>query len=308
MIEIVAHGIMIDDIVFPDGVTKMDILGGGGPQTAWGAAVALGSGERVGLIAGVNHDFDTATLAPINAVGVNTDGIHRNDLPTPRAWQILEFDGERKHVWRVPEDTLPTQLERGWNVAPESYRGAKFFHWGIHPDDAELDKHWAKKLHENDIPVSLEPFIPSAKPLPLDELRSLLEHVDVFSVNDYEAAQIAGIDDDNAALIQHYKEAGCHYLLLRQGENGSEVWDCHRGEGVSVPAVKTTVVDVVGAGNAYTGAFLARLADGIDVAACHASAAASYLIEQVGLPPSPPNPDDYRRRIAEAEAGLKVIV
>ena len=38
----VAFGIIIDDIVFPDGATHMGVLGGGGPQTAWGMAAARG--------------------------------------------------------------------------------------------------------------------------------------------------------------------------------------------------------------------------------------------------------------------------
>jgi ribokinase len=92
-------------------------------------------------------------------------------------------------------------------------------------------------------------------------------------------------------------------LALRRGAAGADVWDLEQGRGVFVPAVQTEVVDVVGAGNAFCGALVARLADGLDEAACHASAAASYLIEQVGLPPSLPDPADYARRLDEARAG-----
>jgi hypothetical protein len=49
---------------------------------------------------------------------------------------------------------------------------------------------------------------------------------------------------------------------------------------------------------------VARLDDGIAEAACHASAAASYLIEQVGLPAALPDPNEYARRLDEARAGL----
>lgn len=61
MIEYIAFGIIIDDIVFPDGHTQMSVLGGGGPQTAWGMAAALGSGETVGLVA---ESAPTWTRAP----------------------------------------------------------------------------------------------------------------------------------------------------------------------------------------------------------------------------------------------------
>lgn len=306
MIEYVAHGIMLDDIVFPDGKTKMSILGGGGPQTAWGAAAVLGTGQTVGLIAGVNHDLDSAVIAPMKNIGVNLEGVRRNDLPTPRAWQVLEYDGRRRHVWRVPTDTLPHQLERGWDVAPEPYHKAKFFHWGIHPDDAEMDKRWAKKLAAHGVNVSLEPFQPPAEPLAMRELTDLLAHCKVFSVNWHEAQRISGIDDE-IEVVKHYQQAGCHYLLLRKDAAGSTVWDCRTGEGAKIPAVETSVVDVVGAGNAYTGAFLASLDKGILEAGCYASAAASYLIEQVGLPHSLPAPDELKRRIDEARAGSKSL-
>ncbi|MEP0761802.1 MAG: hypothetical protein HRF48_03610, partial [Chloroflexota bacterium] len=68
---------------------------------------------------------------------------------------------------------------------------------------------------------------------------------------------------------------------------------------------QTAVVDTVGAGNAFCGALLARLDEGIGEATCHASAAASYLVEQIGLPPSLPDPRDYARRLDEARAGTQ---
>ncbi|HML22302.1 MAG TPA: hypothetical protein PKD09_11685 [Aggregatilinea sp.] len=66
-------------------------------------------------------------------------------------------------------------------------------------------------------------------------------------------------------------------------------------------------MDEVGAGNAFCGALLARLDDGIAEAACHASAAASYLVEQVGVPAALPDPADYARRIAEIRAGMEIL-
>jgi hypothetical protein len=60
MVKYVSLGIILDDIVFPDGRTRMGVLGGGGPQTVWGMALAAEAGREVGLIAGVGPDFDAA--------------------------------------------------------------------------------------------------------------------------------------------------------------------------------------------------------------------------------------------------------
>jgi sugar/nucleoside kinase (ribokinase family) len=112
---------------------------------------------------------------------------------------------------------------------------------------------------------------------------------------------------DYKLLIRRFQALGCHILALRRGEQGSDVWDFSLSTGVHVPAVRTRAEDVVGAGNAFCGALLARLHEGIEEAACYASAAASYLIEQVGMPTSLPDPADFMRRLEEVRAGRKLM-
>lgn len=307
MIDYVAFGIILDDIVFPQGLTRMGVLGGGGPQTAWGMAAALGSGATVGLAAGVGADLDAEALAPLRAAGVDLGGVRRTEHPTPRAWQVLEFDGRRTQLWRVPGSTLGAQLARNWDVLPPAYRGARNFHWGIHPDDADADLAFARDLRSRGRRVSLEPFRPPAAPLTGENLRTLLGACDVFSPNLFEATRITGLDD-RAALVSRFRDLGGRFLALRCGADGAEVWDLPRGEGVRVPAAApAAVLDEVGAGNAFCGALLARLDDSIAAAACYASVAASYLVEQVGIPAAPPDPANFFRRLDEVRAGLEAL-
>ncbi|MBN1680215.1 MAG: hypothetical protein JW966_07975 [Anaerolineae bacterium] len=303
MIEFVAFGIIVDDIVFPEGYTRMDVLGGGGPQTAWGMALALGSGERVGLVAGIGADIDAEILAPLRAAGINLDGVRVTDLPTPRAWQVLEFSGRRHQVWRVPLDTLGQQLARRWDVLPDSYRQARVFHWGIHPGEPGAAA-FAVELQGRGRVVSLEPFKAPDYTMRDDAIRALLSACAVFSPNSYEAARLVQHDDYHAVL-DRFRALGGRILAVRRGADGADVWNLPEGWGVHVPAVKTTIVDVVGAGNAFCGALAARLSDGIKTAACYASVAASYMIEQVGLPPTLPDPADVARRLDEVHAGQR---
>lgn len=305
MIRHVAFGIIVDDIVFPDGTTHMGVLGGGGPQTAWGMAAALGGGESVGLVAGVGDDLPPETLAPLRAAGIDLGGVRQTKHPTPRAWQITEFDGRRTQVWRVPVETLGVQLARRQDVLPEAYREARWFHWGIHPGEPG-SLAFARWLRERGQRVSLEPFRPPERPLSEGDLRALCDACDVLSPNWLEATRLAGTGDYDA-VIARFKALGCRILALRRGPEGADVWNLPGGRGVHVPAVQTTVVDVVGAGNAFCGALTARIDDSLVYAACHASAAASYLIEQVGLPPALPDPADYARRLDEARSGLREL-
>lgn len=305
MIDFVTFGIILDDIVFPDGTTYMGALGGGGPQTAWGMAAALGSGVAVGLVAGVGRDLDEHLLAPLIAAGIDLTGLRVTGLPTPRAWQVTEADGRRTQVWRVPPETIGAQLARRWDVLPGSYRAARHFHWGIHPDDPAVPT-FAAELTGAGKRVSLEPFRPPQQPLDDEALRALLTACTVFSPNWDEATRLTG-QHGYSALLARFQALGGHILALRRGVDGADVWDLRAGRGVRVPAVQTTVVDAVGAGNAFCGALLARLDDGLAEAACHAVVAASYLVEQVGLPAALPDPRDYARRLDEARAGLRPL-
>ncbi len=305
MIDFVTLGVIVDDIVFPDGQTRMGVLGGGGPQTAWGMAAALGSGARVGLAAGVGDDLGADTLDPLRAAGINLDGVRVTDQPTPRAWQVIEFDGRRTQVFRVPGSSLGAQLARRWDVLPESYQAARWFHWGIHPgEDGSLA--FARELIEKGRHVSLEPFKAPDQPLEDDTIRAMLSACEVFSPNWIEAVWLVQ-SDDYRMILERLHVLGGHTLALRRGAEGADVWNLDEGRGVHVPAVQTEAVDVVGAGNAFCGALVARLDEGIAAAVCHASAAASYMIEQVGMPAALPDPADYARRVEEVRAGLREI-
>lgn len=304
MIDLVAFGIILDDIVFPEGYTRMGVLGGGGPQTAWGMAAALGHGEPVGLVAGVGTDLDESALSPLRAARINLDGLRITDLPTPRAWQVTESDGRRAQVWRVPVHTLGPQLARRWDVLPPAYQSARAFHWGIHPGETPLT--FAESLRAEGKLVSLEPFKAPDRVMSEDELRNMIAACDVFSPNLFEAARLVQ-QADEIAIAARFRDLGCRVLALRRGDQGADVWDLPEGRGVRVPAVPAQVVDSVGAGNTFCGALLARLGEGIDAAACHAVVAASYLVEQVGLPPALPDPADYTRRLAGVRTGLQEL-
>ncbi|MBN8636131.1 MAG: hypothetical protein J0M07_12460 [Anaerolineae bacterium] len=301
MIQYISFGIVIDDIVLPDGSAYMGILGGGGPQTVWGMAAALGGGEQVGLVAEVGTDFDVVSLAPLHAARINLDGVRSTAAQTPRAWQHIDAERGRTHQWQAPplkSITFGTSIAE---LLPASYAGVRGFHWGLHPENPPLGE--AQQLIHSGAQVSLETFKPPERPLTADALRDLIGACTVFSPNWSEAAGIIG-STDYARVINTFREAGCQVLALRRGSAGADVWDFRSDEGVRVPAVPTTVVDTVGAGNAFCGALLATLDHGVEAAACQAVAVAAYMVEQFGLPDHLPEASDYAQRIAFARRGL----
>jgi sugar/nucleoside kinase (ribokinase family) len=70
------------------------------------------------------------------------------------------------------------------------------------------------------------------------------------------------------------------------GDEGSLLYQAQTGEWQHIPAVPVTAVDPVGAGNAYCGALLVGWLQTGDLrrAGQYAAVAASFLVEQYGLP------------------------
>jgi sugar/nucleoside kinase (ribokinase family) len=297
MIDLVAFGIVIDDLVFPDGRTVMGVLGGGGPQTAFGMRLPALAGwmatSNVGLVAGVGRDLPGEAGAWLESAGIDLTGVRTTDLPTPRAWQLMEADGRRTQVWRVAGELIGAQLARSLDCVPSDYRAALGFHLGIHPDDPNLE--FVRQLRA--LPssrraasglrfpvVSVEPFRPADRPLSDAALRRLCSAADIFSPNRAEARSLVG----HAApeeLARRLADGGAPIVALRLGAEGSLVYDGARLH--HVPAIPVAVVDPTGAGNAYCGGFLAgyvQTGDALMAARC-GTVAASFLVEQIGLPP-----------------------
>ncbi len=304
-VKYVTFGIIIDDIVFPDGRTQMGVLGGGGPQTAWGMALAAASADEVGLISGVGTDMDYAALAPLQAAGIDLSGVHVTDLPTPRAWQLLEQDGRRTHVWRIDQDTSDLQTHPDWETVTRFYPDLEVAHWGIHPEAPYLTI--CPPLRAHGVLISIEPFKGLEQPPPDDELRAVLTQCDIYSPTWTEAISLFGMEE-KAALLAQCRALGGKILVLRHGAAGAEAWNLVEGTGVSVPAAPVqAVIDPVGAGDAFCGAFAVtwhRTAD-LAAAAISGAVAASYLVEQIGLPPALPATDDIQQRSQFVREGLQ---
>lgn len=309
MVEFVAFNVIIDDIVCPDGRTHMGVLGGGGPQTAFG--MRLWS-EGVGIVSGIGDDLPESAWRWFEEMGVDTAGLRPENAPTARAWQVLEADGRRTQVWRVPWEVVGRHLWRTVDVLPGSYRDAVGFHMGVHPEAPNLGFiEELRGLGEN--VISVEPFRVPSRPLTDAERAGLLGCADVFSPNVSEVIPLVRERYDVAVLrlltekggsrdemVQLLVEGGAKVVALRMGKDGSIVYDSRTGEGWRIPAVPVEVVDPVGAGNAFCGGFIAGWAKERDVrlAGMCGAVAASFLVEQVGLPaPRPGLWDEARSRL-----------
>jgi len=282
MIDYFTCSLIIDDLVLPDGRTIMGVLGGGGPQAAFGMKLWAAGG--VGLCASVGLDLPAAAQTWLDEMGIDTAGVRRHpQQPTLRAWQVMEEDGRRTQVWRTPAAGIGAQLALGPERMPPAYWGARGFHFGVHPEHPNLLL--AQALRGRGMTVSIEPFRPAAQPLTDAELEALLGACDVFSPNVEEARSLVG-DGDPQTLVRRLGAAGASMVALRMGGEGSLIYQAQTGDLRYVPAVPVAVIDPVGAGNAFCGAFLVGWIETGDLrrAGQYAAVAASFLVEQYGLP------------------------
>lgn len=281
-------GIFIDDIVYPDGRTSMEILGGGGVHAAAGMLVW---DERPGLVATMGTDFPPALLVRLER-DFDMQGVLPVPYPQMRAWQLFEWNGKRTEIFRVDviapfmDDPQPAEM-------PASYRGAV----GAHVLRSGEAFHGFKSLFTPETVILWEPEQAYMVAENRTEFVRTLPHADIVSPNLLETSLVYGLTEPHQ-LIDAMLNDGAAIVALRMGERGSLV--ASREARFEIPPVPVpTIVDQTGAGNTYAGAFLIgwlRTHD-LRLAGYYAAVAASFALEVVGVL-TPPDPRVRDERLA----------
>ncbi|KAG0561964.1 hypothetical protein KC19_9G107000 [Ceratodon purpureus] len=314
--EMVTFTAIIDDIVFPDGRTKLACLGGGGPQSAFGALLWFSNGERVGLAAKVGTDFPDSCKDWLETAGIDTSGLVLWPNPTLRTWQFSEpLDGS---IHEILEDE--DRESESWdmvlpelNMLPPLYQKAKTYHAGVHPSG--LDVPFLRALRDSGAEVlSVEVYMYAEEVVPYSELQALVSAGHIFSPNEREAASLVGAGTP-LELIGRLSKLGAEIVVLRRGPLGCIVHRSDTKETWDVPAFHTVfyegrkencdttmtklqktglegmdveaILDPTGCGNTFCGGFLAGWykTRNLLTAALWGSISASIMLEYEGIPP-----------------------
>jgi sugar/nucleoside kinase (ribokinase family) len=269
--------VVIDDIVLPDGRTRMGMLGGGAPHAAMGMRVWS---PHVALLAAVGSDVPESDRRRL-AGAFDLRGPARGDAPAPRAWQLYERDGRRIHVDRTDPSLFMAMCPRP-DELPAEQAGAGGVR--LECDAPDSLREWMARLRAAGCgPVLWEPWNVFCQPGNRALFGELAPLLDVFSPNLLQARRLTGLEDPRQVLAA-LLDAGVRMAVLRMGEAGSLL--AARGRApVAVPAVPVSrIVDVTGAGNAYCGGFLVGLAETGDLgqAGRYGAVSASFALEQFG--------------------------
>ena len=289
--------IILDDIVYPDGRTRMAVLGGGGTHAAAGMSVW---GVRPGLLGAIGRDLPDAIAARLERM-CDLRGVIYLDMPQLRAWQLFEWNGRRTEIFRddamVPYLDVPSAHD-----AARAYDGAQAIHV---LREAEGLREYRARYPQATLLWEPEQAYMQAKNH--GEFVAALQVADIVTPNALEASLVYG-ENDPAVLLRRMLEGGAAVAALRLGAEGSMAGVQGDPRILRVPAVPAReIVDVTGAGNTYGGAFLVGWQETHDLASAvaYGAVAASFCIEQVGVLDYTSELDSLRaERLAWALANL----
>ncbi|MGZ7497592.1 ribokinase [Corynebacterium sp. ZY180755] len=271
------------------------LIGSGGGITAGGkganqAVAAALLGANVNMIGAVGKDpYAEPATAMLQSSGVNMAGVEEVDAVTGLAIITVSADGENTII------VIP-----GANSCVDESYVAKYEETiagsdivllqGEIPADGFAKAVELAKAHGTRVVTNLAPVI--------DVNREALLTADPLMANEHEAGlildQLGIIHDKDAApemLVEQLLGAGFNSVVLTLGSKGAVVAEADAV--TAIPTPKITAVDTTGAGDAFAGAFVAKLADGATLvdAAHFAARVGAFAATGYGAQASYPNLD-----------------
>ena len=274
---VIAGNLLLDDIVLPDGRTRMAEPGGAALHAALAAALW---GVRVGCVSVVGADYPAAALDALRARGVDLDGVRTSERPSLRTWLLYE-GGLRRVVHRLAgtphADVCPVPAD-----LPGAWRTTRALH--LAPMPLACQAPWLAALGaQPNLLLSLDPYeLLTAESL--DAWRPVIAAVDLFAASE-DDLRLPGADADPEPAMTALASGRLRWLACKRGAAGGLLRDVHAGRTHAWGARATRVVDPTGAGDAFAAGVLAALVRGMDAEAALARGvvSASFAIEDWGV-------------------------
>jgi len=276
--SVISVGTMaFDAIETPFG--KVDkIIGGSGTYVAYAACNFVKPIQQISI---VGFDFPQEEMDELRKRGVELDGVEI--VPDKKSF----FWSGKYHIDMNTRDTLITDLNvlADFNpIVPESYQGAEFLMLGnLMP---KLQMNVIDQLRERPKLIVMD-TMNFWMEIAMDDLKAVLQKVDVLLVNDGEARQLSG-EFSLVKAARAILQMGPKFLIIKKGEHGALLF--HENHVFFAPALPLEdVFDPTGAGDTFAGGFIGHLAKTKDIsfenmktAIIVGSAMASFCVEKFG--------------------------
>ncbi|MHB8630898.1 MAG: PfkB family carbohydrate kinase [Candidatus Limnocylindria bacterium] len=275
-----------DDVRTP-AARRVGILGGSGAY----ASIAAAKYGPAALVSVAGLDLNDDDLRLLRRAGVDARGVERREGHT------LRWTGRYTKGFGVSEvRNADLGVVAGWQPrVPDAFRDARYLLLANTDPRAQLEA-LEQLAPEMVVLDTMEQWIREPR-----DLERVIARATVLSVNVRELGLIAGADDIGRAVTV-ILDRGPRAVIVKRGAAGASL--VTRDRSVSVPAYPVAVADPTGAGDAFAGAFLARLGElgrdddaGLRDAFGHGAAAASITITSFGV--------DALVRASRAELGRR---
>ena len=252
--------LLVDDVVFADGTTRMGQPGGALLYGALGATVWE---SRPGLVSILGDDYPAQVLGKLQQRGVDLTGVHPLGRPGVRTW--LLYEGDVRHL--IHRLGCPTHEEVSpWPaLIPSEWGAARAFHLAPMPFDVQRGLLTALCGHRPAF-VSIDPHLPVTEET-LHQWREALAHADAFFPGEDEL-QLEGAHVNPHQALPRLANGRLRFVVFKRGPKGGILYDAHDERFYSWDARTAAVVDQTGAGDAFgVGLILAHL-EGLPIEAC----------------------------------------
>lgn len=288
----------IDHIILSTGEVISPQFGGAPVYAAIGINIWRPS---VGIVGVVSANYPQHWLDALNNAGINIAGIRRSRLPIGLEIKFLyHADGSRTgttanpiidfadrhfpNMFRVlTARLLPAFIHPRLTDLPEAYYQAVGVH--ITPMLLSRQTEFLSALDQKIKLKTLDLLTPDILPKRQRYRENLpeLSLADAVLPSDAECEAYFGYIHPQEAA-KKLAEKGAQVVVIKQGKQGSLVYELERDCFTVIPAYPAMVKDVTGAGDAYGGGFLVGLDEMGDAkeAALYGAVSASFVIEDFG--------------------------
>lgn len=228
-------------------------------------AIALGRlGARAGMLTGLSRDMFGDQLADaLKASDVDTTHIIRSDRPSTLAFVKLE-DGQASYSF-FDENSAGRMIRAEDMPALPSDITALFFGGISLASDPSASAYAALlELQGGSRAVMIDPNI---RPLFITDaegyrrrMAAMISQADIVKVSDEDLNWLNPAPLTQAEKISAMLDTGPSVVIVTQGAAGA-IATLADGTSITVPAVKTNVVDTIGAGDTFNAGFLAKLSE-----------------------------------------------
>ncbi len=261
--------IYIDDLVFA--------TGGGGTNTAATFALQGLKTAYVGLVG--NDESGHEIKKELKDLGVETKFVKEIELAKTPCSIILSSEKERSILVYEGASHLLSEEDINWQ---EIKKTQWFYVAGLSGKSSEVFKKIIDFAFDNRIRIAVNPGKEQLGER-LEELKGLLNKIDILLVNQEEASQITGIDfKEEEKLFSKFDELVSGIAVMSKGPEGVAVSDGQTIYRAGIP--DSLYVDRTGSGDAFGSGFVAKIIKGgtIQEAIQFGTANATSTIQQVG--------------------------